>query len=136
MSGKTVGDLMHRGIIACKPETPMDEVVRIVTEKDVHAIIVMDDINQALGIISHSDIIRLYGEDLSQRTAQEVMSRPVLDIEIDRPAELAAQKMLDKAVHHLLVIEIERDERKPIGIVSTTDLVKSMRGSRWIWHIG
>ncbi len=136
MSDKTVGDLMHRGIIACKPETPMDEVVRIVIEKDVHAIIVMDDATQALGIISHTDIIRFYREDLSQRTAREVMSRPVLDIEIDRPAELAAQKMLEKAVHHLLVVEIERDNRKPVGIVSTTDLVKGMRGSRWIWHVG
>jgi CBS domain-containing protein len=136
MSDKTVGDLMHRGIIACKPETPMDEVVRIVVEKDVHAIIVMDDETQALGIISHTDIIRFYGQDLSQHTAREVMSRPVLDIEIDRPAELAAQQMREKAVHHLLVIEVERDNRKPVGVVSTTDLVRGMRGSRWIWHMG
>jgi len=136
MSDKRVGDLMHRGIIACKPETPMDEVVRIIIEKDVHAIIVMDDDYQALGIISHRDIIRLYGEDLSQRTASEVMSSPVLDIEIDRPAELAARKMLEQAVHHLLVVEIEQDHRNAVGIVSTTDLVKGMRGSHWVWHVG
>jgi CBS domain-containing protein len=136
MSDKTVSDLMHRGIIACKPETSMDEVVRIVIEKDVHAIIVMNDETQVLGIISHTDIIRYFGKDLSQRTAQEVMSHPVPDIEVDRPAELAAQQMLDNAGHHLLVVEIEKDERKPVGVISTTDLVKGMRGSRWIWHMG
>jgi CBS domain-containing protein len=114
----------------------MDEVVRIVIEKGVHALVVMDDETQALGIISHTDIIRLYGEDLSQRTAREVMSRPAPDIEIDRPAKQAAQQMLDNAGHHLLVIEIEKGERKPVGVISTTDLVKGMRGSRWIWHIG
>ena len=136
MSDKTVGELMHRGIIACKPETPMDEVVRIIIEKDVHAIVVMDDETRALGIISHTDIIRFFGEDLSQRTAREVMSRPVPDIEVDRPAELAAQQMLDNAGHHLLVVEIEKEERKPVGIISTTDLIKGMRGSRWTWHMG
>ena len=135
MSDKTVGDLMHRGIIACKPGTPMDEVVRIVIEKDVHAIIVMDDETQAQGIISHTDIIRFFGQDLSQHTARDVMSRPVPDIEVDRPAELAARQMLDNASHHLLVIEVEQGERKPVGVISTTDLVKGMRGSRWSWHV-
>jgi CBS domain-containing protein len=136
MSDKTVGDLMHRGIIACKPATPMDEVVRIVIEKGVHAILVMDDETKAQGIISHTDIIRFYGQDLSQHTAREVMSGPVQDIEVDQPAELAARQMLDNTSHHLLVIEIEQGERKPVGIISTTDLVKSMRGSRWTWHVG
>jgi CBS domain-containing protein len=135
MSDKTVGDLMHKGIIACKPETPMTEVVRIVSDTDVHAIVVMDNDNQALGIISHTDIIRLFGEDLAQHTAREVMSQGVLDIASEAPAKEAAQLMLDKGIHRLLVIETQEGERRPVGILSTTDLVKEMRGSRWIWYM-
>jgi CBS domain-containing protein len=135
MSDKTVGDLMHKGIIACKPETPMTEVVRIVSDTDVHAIVVMDNDNQALGIISHTDIIRLFGEDLAQHTAREVMSQGVLDIASEAPAKEAAQLMLDKGIHRVLVIETQEGERRPVGILSTTDLVKEMRGSRWIWYM-
>ena len=42
MPNKTVGDLMHKGIIACRPDTPMTEVIRIVLDTDEHAIVVMD----------------------------------------------------------------------------------------------
>ena len=136
MSDKTVADLMHKGIIACRPETSMNEVVRIVSDTDVHAIVVMDQDNQALGIISHTDIIRLYGEDLSQHVAQEVMSSQAVAIESDKPARDAADLMLQRGVHRLLVIEIEEGRRRPVGIISTTDLVKDMRGSRWIWYMG
>ena len=59
MPEQVVGDLMHKGIIACRPDTPMTEVVRIVLDTDVHAIVVMDGQNQAQGILSDLDVIRL-----------------------------------------------------------------------------
>ena len=136
MSEKTVSDLMHKGLIACKPETPMNEVVRIVSDTDVHAIVVMGDENQPVGIISHTDIIRLYGEDLSRHVAQEVMSKTVFDIDADAVAKQAADEMLARDVHRLLVIEGEGESKTPVGIISTTDLVKEMRGARWIWYAG
>jgi CBS domain-containing protein len=136
MSGKTVGELMHKGVIACSPETPLNEVVRLINDLSVHAIIVMGPENQPVGIISHVDIIRFYGEDLNHLVAGEVMSGQVSDIESTQPAKLAAEQMLLKGVEHLLVVEHQGHERLPVGVISTTDLIKEMRGSRWIWHIG
>jgi predicted transcriptional regulator len=136
MPDKTVGDLMHKGIIACRPDTPMTEVVRIVLDTDVHAIVVVDDDSQALGLISDLDIVRLYGTDLSRHTAREVMSDGVHEIEPDQPARLAAARMLEKGVQRLLVYERIDGQARPVGIISATDLVKGMRGARWTWHIG
>lgn len=136
MSAKTVGDLMHKGVIACSPETPLNQVVRIINDMSVHAIVVMDPDNQALGIITHMDIIRCYDEDQNQLYASEIMTKRVFDIESDQTAKQAAQKMLEKGVEHLLVVERQDNKRQPVGVVSTTDLIKEMRGSRWIWHIG
>ena len=136
MSVKTVGDLMHKGVIACSPETPLNEIVRIINDMSVHAIVVMDSGSQALGIITHMDIIRFYDRDLNQLDAGELMSDQVYEIESDQPARYAADQMLEKGVEHLLVVERQDDERQPVGVVSTTDLIKEMRGSRWIWHIG
>ncbi len=136
MTDKLVGDLMHKGVIACKPETPMNEVVRIVSDTDVHAIVVMDEHNQALGVVSHTDIIRLFGEDLTTHTARELMSHMVYDIEPQAPAQKAVEVMLANGVHRLIVVEGKGKNRRPIGIISTTDLVKEMRGSRWVWYMG
>jgi CBS domain-containing protein len=153
MSVKTVGDLMHKGVIACSPETLLTEVVRIINDTSVHAIIVLGsrhqpssiiEINPAaqmgptaqVGIITHMDIIRHYGQDLNQITASEIMTEQVYEIGPDQPAKLAAEQMLQKEVEHLLVVERQDDERRPVGVISTTDLIKEMRGSRWIWHIG
>lgn len=135
MSDKTVGDLMHKGITACRPDTPMTEVVRILLDTDVHAIVVMNDQNQAQGILSDLDIIRLYGTDLNRHTAREAMSDRVHTIEPTQLARLAAARMLEKGVPRLLVIETDQDPPRPVGIISAHDLVKGMRGARWIWHI-
>jgi predicted transcriptional regulator len=134
MSDKTVGDLMHKGIIACRPATPLNEVVRIVSDTDVHAIAVLDDDQHAIGVISHTDIIRFYGEDLAKHKAEEVMSSKIYAIGPDEPAKMAADLMLANGIHRLLVVE--GSAKTPVGIISTTDLVKEMRGSRWIWYMG
>jgi CBS domain-containing protein len=148
MSVKTVGDLMHKGVIACSPETPLTEVVRIINDTSVHAIIVLGSRSQPsdaatqvgsttqVGIITHMDIIRYYGKNLNQLTAGEIMTGQVYQIEPDEPAQRAAEQMLQKGVEHLLVIECQGDEQLPVGVISTTDLIGEMRGSRWIWHIG
>jgi CBS domain-containing protein len=136
MPDKTVGDLMHKGIIACRPDTPMTEVVRIVLDTEAHAIVVMDDHNRAQGILSDMDIIRLYGRDLNRHTAREAMSDQIHTIEPGQLARLAAARMLEKGVQRLLVIETEQNPPRPVGIISANDLVKGMRGARWTWHIG
>lgn len=136
MPVKTVGDLMHKGIIACGSSTPMDEVVRIVSDTSVHAIVVMDEGDQVLGIITHMEIIRLFGEDLAHYRARDVSSDAVFVVEADRPAKEAADLMLEQRVDRLLVVEVENGRRIPVGMLSTTDLVKEMRGVRWIWHMG
>jgi CBS domain-containing protein len=142
MSVKTVGDLMHKGVIACSPETPLTEVVRIINDTSVHAIMVLGTRSQSsetatqVGVITHMDIIRYYGKNLNQLAAGEIMTKKVYEIEPDQPAQLAAEQMLQKGVEHLLVIERQDGKHLPVGVISTTDLIREMRGSRWIWHIG
>jgi crotonyl-CoA carboxylase/reductase len=133
---KTIADLMHKGIIACGPSTPMDEVVRTVNDTSVHAIVVMDGSGNAIGMVSHMDIIRLYGRDLSEYSARDVMSDKVITVTSDQSAKVGAELMIENNVDRLLVMEPEPSRQTPVGMLSTTDLVKEMRGARWIWHVG
>ena len=134
MSQKTVGDLMHKGVIACAPDTTMDEVVRIVNDTSVHAIVVIADDHHPIGMVAHLDIVKLFGQDLPRYTAQDVMQDAVILIDVTQPASQAAAMMLEHSVDRLLVVETEADKQTPVGVISTTDLVKDMRGARWIWH--
>jgi hypothetical protein len=48
----------------------------------------------------------------------------------------AAQEVVEKGMHRLLACKMTAEGRpRPICIVSTTDLVKEMRGAGWMWHI-
>ena len=136
MAEKLVRDIMHKGVIACRPDTPLEDVVRITVDDNVHAIIVMGPGNEVKGVISHFDLIGLYGQDLKKHKAEEIMTPYVIDISADAPVTEAVKLMLEKDVHRLLVTEMTPVGKKPVGVISTTDIVKDMRGTRWVWYMG
>jgi CBS domain-containing protein len=136
MAGTIVGDIMHKGVIACKPDTPLQEVVRIVADTDVHAIIVVDAQDEVRGIISHFDLIKCYGTDLQERKAQDIMTSEVVDIGPTASVPEAVKLMVEHDIHRLLVTEMTPTGKKPVGVLSTTDVVKDMRGARWVWYMG
>ncbi len=136
MAVKRIKDIMHKGAITCAPDLPIQEVVRVVADTDVHAIIVVHPPDGTVaGIISHIDLLELYGKDLLEYTASDVMTADVIDIAIDAPVAEAAKIMLEKGIHRLLVSEETPEGHKPIGIVSTTDIIRDMRGTRWSWYM-
>jgi len=125
MAETTVGDIMHKGVIACKPDTPLQEVVRIVADTDVHA-----------SVISHFDLIKCYGADLQEQKAQDIMTPKVIDVAPTVPVSEAVKLMVEHDIHRLLVTEMTPAGKKPVGVFSTTDVVKEMRGARWVWYMG
>ncbi|MGD1995726.1 MAG: CBS domain-containing protein [Anaerolineae bacterium] len=134
MAKRRVRDIYHKGVIFCKPDSPLQEVVRVMADTEIHAIVVAEaEGGKPRGIISHTDAISRYGEDLTQIKAAEVMTSEVITISESAPVAEAAEKMLQSHIHRLLVVD---EEETPLGILSTTDIIRDMRGSKWIWHMG
>jgi hypothetical protein len=103
-------------------------------DTDIHAIIVAEgEGNQPMGVVSHTDAIARYGEDLSQIDAAEVMTANVITVSENATVSEAAKWMLQSHIHRLLVID---EENTPLGILSTTDIIRDMRGSKWVWYMG
>jgi len=102
----------------------------MLTRYHVHALVVVDDENHILGIISDYDL--LAGEWLAtdsqglaamrQLTAGELMSTPVESVEANLPLKIAAHKLIEKDINRLLVT----DEGHPVGVISTSDFVASI----------
>lgn len=134
MTEQWVRDIYHKGVIFCKSSTPLQEVVRVMADTDIHAIIVSEsEGTRPLGVVSHFDVIKRYGQDLAEITAEQVMTPEVIAIAEGAPVAEAAKKLLESDIRRLLVVD---DAGAPLGILSTTDIVRNMRGSSWVWYRG
>ncbi|HEY67157.1 MAG: hypothetical protein DRI79_07305 [Chloroflexi bacterium] len=130
---RRVRDIYHKGVIFCKPDTPLQEVVRVMADTEIHAIMVAEREGEPpVGVVSHTDAIAHYGEDLTAIQAREVMTPDVISISEDATVEEAASKLLESHIHRLLVVG---ETGKPLGILSTTDIIREMRGTRWVWYL-
>jgi CBS-domain-containing membrane protein len=127
---KLVRDLMHTGIITCKPDATLGQVAVLFDQHQVHALIVTDRDGRVNGVISDLDLMA--GEWLSQDaeslktmrhlTASDLMTQPVDSVEVDVPAAEAVDLFMEKAVSRLLVT----DKGKPVGILALADFIASM----------
>ena len=124
---QTINDLMHQGLITCPPETSMGQVAALLTKHHVHALVVAEDENNPLGIISDFDL--LAGEWLSvdeeslnamrKLTARDLMTSPIESVELNTSVNETAKRMAEKEFHRLLV----RDGGEPVGVISISDFV-------------
>ncbi len=127
---KTVRDLMHAGVIACRPDATLGQVAVMLNQNHVHSLVVTDRDGRSQGIITDFDL--LAGEWLSadqesmetmrNLTAGDLMSSPINTIEASFPASEAARRMLDEDISRLLVL----DRGKRVGILSVSDFVAEL----------
>lgn len=124
---QTINDLMHKRLITCPPDTSLGQVASILDEQQIHALVVAEQEDQPLGIISDFDL--LAGEWLSvdeeslntmrKLTARDLMTSPIETIELNTSVREAAKRMTDRDIHRMLVTEAGT----PVGIISISDLV-------------
>ncbi|MBE0669415.1 MAG: CBS domain-containing protein [Anaerolineales bacterium] len=130
---KLVKDLMHTGLITCKPTATLGQVAVLLNQHHVHALVVTDRDGRTLGLISDFDLMA--GEWLSsdeesltvmrKLTAADLMSQPVDTVEGNTPLSEAASLIMEKKVSRLLVTE----NGKSVGIISLSDFVSSIAGA-------
>jgi CBS domain-containing protein len=127
---KLVKDLMHSGLITCKPTATLGQVAVLLNQHQIHALVVTDRDGRILGLISDFDLMA--GEWLSSDseslavmrnlTAADLMTHPADTVEANIPLAGAVSVFMEKGVSRLLVT----DNEKPVGIISLSDLVASI----------
>ncbi len=63
---KKISEMMERRLLTVKADTPQEEVARLVSKYDVHAIPVVDDENRLLGIVTVDDVIDIMIEEQTE----------------------------------------------------------------------
>ncbi len=128
MTSKLARDAMHRGVITCWSDETLLDVARRLHEYSINAIFVLDESGRAAGVISQTDLARIYLQeaDWPQMSADEVMHPDVVTITGDVPLETAIQMMLDKRIHRLLIVQGGLIPNRPVGVLSLSDVVQEM----------
>jgi CBS domain-containing protein len=147
----TVADVMSRDPIAVKPETALNEAIKILAERRISGLPVVDQNDQLVGVISESDLMwqetgvtppayimildsiiylenpTKYERDLHKalgQTVGEVMTKKdLVTVTPETPIRQAAQLMHERKVHRLLVVDADG---VLVGILTRGDIVRFM----------
>lgn len=139
-------DIMSEDLITLRPETTCDEASEIFRMNNLSGAPVVDSRGVLLGVISVKDLLSasqgaFYGGDffsqslLEQQLSEEgfhfepsegfvsdYLTRTVFTALPDTPVEELARLMYQHHVHRIIIVQPH--EQKPVGIVSTFDLLK------------
>jgi len=147
---KLVADIMSRDPILVRPETPLNEAIKILAEKHISGLPVVDGAGKLVGVLSETDlmwretgvtppayimildsVIYLqnpgdYDRDLHKalgQTVGEVMTSHAISIAADKPLREAARVMHDKNIRRLPVLDAQG---QVVGIITRGDIVRAM----------
>jgi CBS domain-containing protein len=129
----TVGETMSPVPIIVLVDQPLAEVARILEENEIGGVPVVDHGGDLVGMLSQSDLVRARAtEHLWSRwpglTVRHLMHTPVLTADRSMSLQEAAELMERVHIHRLVVVA--EDQRTPIGVISMSDLVRSMVAER------
>ena len=129
----TVRDWMHRGVITCRPDTPVDKVAETMEAKDISALVVIDEAGDAVGVISRTDLVNArfvqpYLKHWRGMNAEHLMSKPVIRVTPEVAIKEAVKLLRARRIHRLVVVEEQAGHKRPVGILSVTDLAKHTGG--------
>ena len=129
-----VRDLMTSNPVTVHPETSVPDALRLMRERKVRRLPVVDGHSRLVGIVSDKDL--LYAspspattlavweipELLSKLKIEKVMTRDVITVSEKTPLEEAARLMADKKIGGLPVMQ----GPDLVGIITETDVFKSL----------
>jgi CBS domain-containing protein len=118
--------LKHKGyqVSTVDPTARVSEIAQMLSDKRIGAVLVMDQSEQMLGIVSERDIVRSLaanGARTLEMTAGQLMTRAVQVAHPDTTVEQAMQMMTAGRFRHLPVV----DHATLIGLISIGDVVKA-----------
>jgi CBS domain-containing protein len=124
---KTVAQMLEgkpTGVISISPDAKVVDALKLLAEKDVGAVLVMDG-SRLVGIFSERDYARkvaLKGKSSGDTPVSEIMTRQVVFVTPAQTNEECMALMTQKHIRHLPVLDKDRVQ----GVLSIGDLVKDV----------
>ncbi len=129
-----VRDCMSAPAITVTPETPFQEALRLMRERNFRRLPVVDQKGHLAGIVSERDLLHAAPSPvsslsvwelnflLSKLTIGQIMTRSIIITTPDTPIEHAAGLMVANKIGGLPVVD---DQDQVVGVVTETDIFKA-----------
>ncbi len=117
-------DRKGRHIISVKPEDSVLDAIRLMAEKGIGSLVVMED-QELLGIMSERDYARkviIKGRSSESTAVSEIMTVNVITTSSSETVNDCMGVMTEKKIRHLPVVE----DNVVIGMISIGDLVEAI----------
>jgi len=125
---KLVRDIMKVGVPVCAPDTKLPEIAMIMVRDGADAVVVMDEEDGAVGVVSQSDLVRAYPRNPALLAAQDVMTKKIQSLEPETPITAAANLMQDEKIHQIFIMHEHPGTGKPSAVVTMRAIVREMAG--------
>jgi CBS domain-containing protein len=115
----------NRQIWTISKDQSVKEALILMSEKNIGAIIIVDNNDFPIGIFSERDYARkivLKGKSSKDTLLDEVMTKELITVTRDYKIDQCMEVMNEKRIRHLPVLE----NKKIVGIISIGDVLKIM----------
>jgi CBS domain-containing protein len=130
MQEKRVRDIMTRGVVTARYNETLPKIAGTMAEENISCSVIVDQNDETAGIITSLDIVKAFGEkteeELARTTAEGIMTPLVYNVSPEMTIKEVSNIMLVKDIHRVVVLSAE-GRRKPVGLLSATDIIKEMR---------
>ena len=115
----------NRQIWTISKDQSVRQALILMSEKNIGAIIIVDNNDFPIGIFSERDYARkiiLKGKSSKGTLLEEVMTKELITVTRDYKIDQCMEIMTEKKIRHLPILE----DKKIVGIISIGDLLKIM----------
>lgn len=133
-----VGELMSAPPVTVRPETPIDELVRLFAQHGYNGFPVVSEVGALHGLVTRVDLFKLYLlpyrkfipalEETWVSSVAAVMSPAVVTLRRVEPAIAAMALMVDYRIRTIPVIEDTVAGRTVVGVLTRRDLTAALKG--------
>lgn len=129
---RLVRELMHQGVLTCGSDETVEAIAKLLLDNKIHAVVVVDGGSDAVGVVSQTDLVLARQgrtpDVFRSMTARQIMSPSLVACEPSTTITEAVTTMTRLRIHRLVVVEQRGGKRVPVGVISMTDVVRSMMG--------
>jgi len=134
---RPVSDYMSAPVCSVSADDTTEDANRIMSEKRISCLAVLGRDGQPAGVVSRSDLLRVarvmvfatgspLALQLPSMCVGDLMTPHFFSVSAKQSLTEAAQEMVTKRIHRMFVV----DGGKPVGVVSTKDLMRAVMDAK------
>jgi predicted transcriptional regulator len=120
-----VRDLMTVGVTTCPLGTLVGEIARLMVEKNLEAVVVLDEEGNARGYVGQDEVIAAISRPVSRDLkVDDILREDLPQVPVDIPIATAAQIMQDQGVRVLFFLHHAGGIAYPAGILTFRHILR------------